>query len=215
MRMTHMNDALPTTGTEALGVMRIKLTHFGFALCTAALITTGTHAAPLFITPGSYDLLPDRAGQVIEIPITGGAAAQGLNFRIMIGDGGVEVGGSDVGPMIEQVELATGTIWSGISNQPIRVEGVPMYAFYTITTQSGFAATAEGVLAKVVLDTSGLTAGSWALRLQDPGGMATNLPMHTTTVGDGLVRIVIPEPTGALMLLTLAGAVVIGRKRMG
>ena len=60
---------------------------------------------PFAIVVGDHTLLPDTAGQQIEIFVTGDEQVQGLNFYIQVGDGGVPAGGSDVGPTIQDVDI--------------------------------------------------------------------------------------------------------------
>ena len=48
------------------------------------------------------------ANQTIAIPVTGGDLVEGLNFNVLVGDGGAAYGGVDTGPLITNVNITQG-----------------------------------------------------------------------------------------------------------
>ena len=99
-------------------------------------------------------LLPNRAGQTIQIMVSGGTAVSGVDFNAEIAGGGT-VNGGTAGPAITNVDLVTGTIFAGNnsgqqnipSNSPQVYEG-------GISTTSGTVA-ASGLLATLTINTTG------------------------------------------------------------
>ncbi len=136
-------------------------------LTSAALEVDG---APLSLEVGHHVLVPNTPGQHIEIRVSGGAAIAGLNFKAQIGDGFPDVPGSSVdGPNITDARLdgALGpTIFSPNNAGQQDPGSVPQVALRTITTQEG-TVPANGVLAILVIDTTGFAEGTFALKLGD------------------------------------------------
>lgn len=191
-------------------------------------VTLGVLAAPLglravpVIDVPDVVLLPDTPGQTVEITIRGGDAVQGLVFYAQSGDGGPELAdaglppGTD-GPAITAVDLKTGTIYAAVADEAVDPGSLPQVAIRSLPiSASGVTVTAEGLLATLTIDTTGLTGGTFDLRLNgvlpfdDIGG-----PFTTTfeaggqpvipQINNGSITIAIPEPAfAAVALFTLA-----------
>jgi len=107
--------------------------------------------------------------------VQGGYAVQGLQFHVQVADGGPEAGGSSDGPAIQAVDLvgsaASPTVFTGNTLGPIELTALPQVQAWDIAAADGTVA-ASGVLAKLMIDTSGFwkdaAAGStWPLLLAD------------------------------------------------
>lgn len=191
-------------------------------VCGLSMLFTATaHAQPIIHGPssptglGNYNLLPNQPNQTITIFVKGGQLVQGLNFNIQIADGGPVAAGSIIGPGISGVDILTGTIFAGnnTGNPPGNGILVSQVAFYSTTTASG-SVVAQGLLASVTLDTTGLLSGTFDLFLSNTLNSSTNFasmdPALTPTIIDGSLTIV-PEPV-SLMLTLGTGLMLLGRR---
>ena len=165
---------------------------------------------PAFGTPvivvGNHDLQPNLAGQTILIFVSGGDAVQGINFNVQVGDGGVATGGTDTGPIIEDVDLLSG-IFAG--NHTDQTDGPsPLLWNSTTTTDSG-SVDADGLLVVLTISTVGLGPGESATLSLTPAneyGGATDFAGIAAEITNGSIT-VIPEP--ATLFLAVAGSVTI------
>jgi len=90
--------------------MRLKV-----GLLTVALLAVAAAArANLTVIVGAHDLLANTPNQVVPIFViaNGGEGIQGTQFRVQQGDGGVDFGGSDVGPSMVGDIIGPGTIFA-------------------------------------------------------------------------------------------------------
>ena len=116
--------------------------------------------ADLVVDVGDVELLEDTAGQIVSFLATGPDEVQGLNFNIQVADGGPIAGGS-VSAVITAIDIVgPGTVFE--TNNTGQQGGVivPQIAGVSTTTISG-RVPAEGVLAFVTFDTTGLFAASF------------------------------------------------------
>ena len=185
--------------------------------CVAVLLLSASPvwAASVFSTPTglsdgtSWKLLPNTVDQQVLVFATGGEAVAGFTFDVSIGDGGKAVGGSDVGPRITNIDLVgTGLVFAGGNQSIPSIPGSDgMYANTTVTALSGTVA-AEGLLAKLTIDTTGFsTLGqSWVLAMDynaptpDTNFALTGGSVLYPAISNGMLTIV-PEP-GMIVLLT-------------
>ncbi|MFC1757754.1 hypothetical protein ACFL2H_03170 [Planctomycetota bacterium] len=125
------------------------------------------------ITVGDHELQANTSGQIVEIFVEGGEAVPGVDLFVQIGDGGPALStfGLPSGyhaPALTNVELIDGTIFDGITDAPTNI-GAPeldQVAFYTLALiGAAEAVPANGILAKLTVDTSGFYGGSWDLML--------------------------------------------------
>jgi len=130
-------------------------------------------------------LLPNTANQVISIQVTGGESIAGEDFYTQIGDGGSFLGGTDTKPAFTNVDVLGGTIFSPSNNgaygdpngtPPGSNAAHPLVWVDGTTTLSG-SLPANGLLATLTLDTTGLNSGTFPLRLSVDGALG---PFDTT-----------------------------------
>jgi len=146
------------------------------------------------IDAGDHLLQADQAGQLIEVYVTGGEAVEGLNFRIRIGDG-IDPTPSPAPkiPDDDAVDLvgtaANPTIFYSNHTTPRDLDDPDQSDYYeaaAISTDHD-TVSAEGLLAIVEIDTTGVTTGQWDLILRDPGGFSTSFVGPSGTIYPDLV----------------------------
>jgi hypothetical protein len=175
-------------------------------------LTAVVGASTPTIVVGTYYLQENQAGQTIEIYVTGGDDVQGLEFN-------VQIGGGTAGPTFEDVDIlssGSGTIFES-NNTGINPGSYvnPWYAYMGTTTSSGFVS-ADGLLAILTVDTTGLYDGEeYSLSLiNSPEGRTNFAGVYTDILeegeGKGTIKI-IPEPT--TMMIILAGSGLLIRRR--
>jgi len=214
-------------------------------LCLAAV----AQAAPS-ITLGNYNLLANTAGQTIVINVTGIVPnalttpiagnvgnVNGMVLGVAVNEGGPDYG--DVpGPTITAIDVDGGpSIWvapqspSGHNAPAEFFDGGGMLAQSSFLTVAGFVNVNGGILATLVIDTTGFGPGIHKLTLS--GGavdanlgnteLSGNLPNGTVIVydspfyGDTAGQItIVPEPSSVVLgLFAVAGlgAVAIRKRR--
>lgn len=157
------------------------------------------------VVVGTHHLEPDTPDQVVEIHVSGGDAVQGLNLYVMVANGGPELeliegglppGTGIPGPAITYVDTITDTIFaSNNTGQVIVPDGdieVPQVETAYAVTASG-TVPAEGLLARITLDTTGFFEGTYALSLSALGHPSdfAGIPIDIT---DGLIVIDSADP---------------------
>jgi len=210
----HANGTLtytPEIGLDGSDQFTYTISDGNGGTDTATVDVTITPAPDVpLIVAGHHTLLPNQAGQEIEVLISGGHAVEGMNFYIQVGDGGpeaVDLGLIDPpgidGPHVENVDLETGTIFeSNNSGQfnPDTNETLPQLFGAFIVTNAA-TTTADGLLATVTIDTTGFTAGTWELRVSDTLAGDTELPFVGARFHNGSITI---DPDPALTDPTFA-----------
>lgn len=181
-----------------------------------ALATQPSRAAS--ITVGNKTLLPNTPNQKIQIMISGTEMVIVDDIYVQIGDGGTFNGGVNTKPVFQNVDVVTGTIFAGgngahpdpsnSSHPLIWVDGT--------STLTGSSVQANGLLATLTVDTTGVSAGTFPLLLSGVaskfGGFTTDLIDANSTTGapipltitNGSITVASPEPT------SLAGVVLTG-----
>jgi hypothetical protein len=161
-------------------VFACLLSFFGSAPARAAAVNAGTHVLAL-----------NTPGQQVPILVSGSDAVSGIDLFVQVGDGGATVGGDDTGPRITQVDLVSGTIFAG-NNTGVFVDPAPLIWGATTTTASGLVS-ANGVLATLTIDTTGIFVGQFDLILNPPStgptafadaGITTSLVNGSLSIGD-------------------------------
>jgi hypothetical protein len=168
--------------------------NWGVAPATFACLlgcTMGSGARAAAVNAGTHFLAPNTPGQQVPILVTGSDAVSGIDFFVQVGDGGATVGGDDTGPRITQVDLVSGTIFAG-NNTGVFVDPAPLIWGATTTTVSG-SVSADGVLGRLTIDTTGMFLGQFDLILNPPSigptafadpGISTNLINGSLVIGD-------------------------------
>jgi hypothetical protein len=187
-------------------------------LC-ATLAASRSSAAPV-VNVGAFDLQPNTAGQVVEIRVTGTEQVNGVNFYAQIADAGPEplvAGSAGDEPDITAVDLVGGgLLFAGGSQSDLGSE--PQLAIYMADIDG--TVPADGVLARLTVDTTGFFFGSgpFALRLKDTREGPTTFTLAadpfevTPAITDGSIRIV-PEPAGAAAACLAAAGIRRRRRR--
>jgi len=168
-------------------------------------------AIPVIVV-GNHQLVPDTPGQQIPINVTGGDSVYGVNFYIQVADGGPEAGGSIDGPILQDLDIITGTIFepdnTGEYDQdgPGSPDAVPQWEGHETTVTGLTPVSADGLLGTVTIDTTGFTNGSWALKMSDTVNGPASFSVTPISITDGRINVgQIPEPA-TLLLLVLGAA---------
>jgi hypothetical protein len=169
----------------------------------AACLTFFSHAAAaaLSITVGTHTLAPNTPNQTVQLFVAGGEAIEALNFNAQIADGGPELGGTIDGPNITSADIVNGTIFNNRSTGQQNPGSFPQLAIRTTTTAGGTVPGA-GLLATLVIDTTGFTSGKYPLNLFDTLNGPTDFALTPVTITDGFI--LVPEPSGAWVLGSVA-----------
>ncbi len=163
------------------------------------------------IIAGTHVLQPNMAGQAIQILAAGDTPDSflGADLYLVVADG-------LSGPVITSVDLVgPGTIFNGNSN-PQTDFGPPYVApgrqIVAITTTLSGTVGPNGVLANLIVDTTGIAPGDYALSLYSPTFGASDLPPfvggNPTILVDGVLQVV-PEPSSVVMALCAAAGMTI------
>jgi hypothetical protein len=163
----------------------------------ALLLASAAQAVPT-IDVGTITLLANQPGQSFDLFVNGGGQVQGVDFKIQLGSGFGSPGvvGPD-GPNITALDLITGSIFASDNDggqQNFRAD--PQYWFQGVVTQSLGGVPANGRLARITVDTTGFTTGSFPLLLTGTFDGATDFSDLPTDIAanitNGTIQIV-PE----------------------
>jgi hypothetical protein len=150
-------------------------------------------------TAGSITLFPNTAGQQVQFNIADGSTQiDGLEFNIQVGDGGAALGGTDVGPLITDIDLITGTIFASASPTQVDVVTFDLARQSTVDTTSTVGD--SGLLATVTFSTVGLSIGQFFDILLT--GVAGSFD---TTVFDGASTLTTVAPNGLIVIVPVPG----------
>lgn len=199
--------------------MRLKV-----GLLMVTLLTLASAAqADLTITVGDHNLLPNTAGQTVQIFVVSDTAdsTQGLSFNAQLADGGTGAGGSIDGPIMTGDATGPGTLFETNHNPVSDGSLPPGFVNLGFAVQSGTVPIPVGssLLATLTFDTTGFTTGTYPLILGGPDAINGDTQIAATT---GLLSIVngsitiVPEPSSIVLgLFAVAGfgAVAIRRRR--
>jgi hypothetical protein len=174
----------------------------------ASLATAHNASAALSIHVGTRVLAPNTANQKVQLFVVGGDAVQAVDCNVQIADGGLALGGVIDGPKLSDLDILTGTIFSGNNTGAQNPGSFPQLAIRNTTT-SGGNALASGLLATVTIDTTGFFSGTYALNLKNTLNGPTDFATVPVTITDGFI--VVPEP--ALSYLGWVGLLTLRRRR--
>ena len=178
------------------------------------LAVAGAASAAITVTGGSHDLLPNTAGQTIDILISTDASdlTTGCNLNVQLGN-------AQGTPDITNVEMhLTGQIFAGevdwtYADGGSAYPGIGMASM--LVGDSANDPVASGTLATVTIDTTGLTTGTWTLTMMGTLNLDSSMIFSSGSPSvsfvDGSVT-VIPEPATMLLLGLGAVAAVIRRR---
>jgi hypothetical protein len=190
---------------------RALIKTFAILLSTAAC--TSSAAGALIVNVGSYNV---AAGTpiVAQITVSNSAAAsisdiEGMTFTVQLATG---VGAA---PKVTSVDLLTGTVWAGhVSAGSVFMPAggdLPQYQSRDLLTDApANFINANGLLATVVVDTTGAAAGNYDLKLigtktsgRDSAFLSGLGAVVQASFGQGLITVTVPEPTAQPIIATL------------
>ncbi len=163
--------------------------------------------APTLVV-GTHDLLANQPNQKVPLYVRGGQRVGGVNLYVQSGDGGPELTQLGLpagtrGPAITGIDLGTGTIFATAPDRPSVSLTLPQVGFATLAIaepQSWVAA--EGLLATLTIDTSGLLGGTFDLKLDQilpglqDGPFSTDFGGLPIRISNGSLQIRTAEVTG-------------------
>ena len=166
-----------------------------------------------FIIGGDHQLKSNQANQIVNIMASASFSdelANGLNFNLVFDDGGSVIGGIDNNtPKITGINLKPSNGLFGVLPDIQTNVFMSPKLFQTTIAASNLATrptiTSNVLLAEIIFDTTGFTAGTWKLDLD--GITAVGLPSSdfagpATTVFNGNISIAaVPEPSSVCLLL--------------
>jgi hypothetical protein len=189
----------------------------GIALSALALgsVLAGHANAAVNVTIGNHNVLGGSSSQEVVIQVSGGDPISGFNVRAQLGDGT----GPGSEPVFAAVNFTPGTIWDGknaslIGNGPeAGFEYLASRSIILNTIGDSVNAGNPGAqnLVKLVIDTTGFSSGTYALKLSGTDYGINSSYQNTggeqfLNIEDGSITIV-PEPATAGVLI---GASVLG-----
>ena len=191
----------------------------GVVVLLCALAVAGTTSATPTVNVGNHGLLPNQAGQTIQIFVSGGDLVPGVDFTLQVADTGpASEGGFGTidGPNITGIDLLTGTIFAG--GTQLGANTVPPQ-WWSRTAFTNSPVPASGLLATVTFSTVGFFSGTWDLKMRD-----AHFNSSTDWEGNGSVNgngegitngtlYVVPEPATLSLLVPCAAAIAAGRRR--
>ncbi len=121
-------------------------------------------------------------------------------------------GGSIDGPKISNIDLVSGTIFEGNHTGQNDLLSLPQVSVQSITTANGTVA-ADGMLATVMIDTTGFMDGEFDLWVGDTLDGATDFAGISAVITEGTIRIV-PEPASLFGLLAGTGMICAALRRV-
>ena len=180
----------------------------GTLASAAPVVNVGTVVGPLAGTV-SFQLLVSDLGDIAAEDIE----AMTLSLQI-------RGGGTGTLPTIQPIDILTGTIWSGHASTSLVPDGTnPQLASVVVFNDAvGDFVNANGVLATVVIDTTGAAPGEYSLNLTGiipgPGSDTDFQNAEFQSVSSVLTNgiLTVPEPS-ALSLLALAGLATLRHRR--
>lgn len=202
---------------------RAILVQLLFVTCLCFTMSSVANA-DIIITYGSggsttIDLLPNTSNQTVQLFATGVAGEGGTDvfeFNVQIGDGGVDLGGSDAGPVFGSIDLITGTVWDGNGATQTDVVQFPLARQSVVDAATDVLA--DGLIGTIEIDTTGIFTGLVDFRVNGVAGsfdstfFRDGVALDTTST-NGTLRIgAVPEPSTLFMLMSI-GLIGTGRSR--
>jgi hypothetical protein len=178
---------------------------FAVASALALALVSGTAQGNLLIDVGQISLLPNQAGQTVNVFVYSDApdGTQGLVFNAQLGDGGPAAGGVDITPLITVNAVGPGTLFEFSHNSPFYGNVPPSFAYTSFADAGGDVPIPIGpsLLAVLTFDTTGFGQGySTTLKLADTlnGDTAIASTEGVLTIHNGSITIV-PEPSTVVL----------------
>jgi hypothetical protein len=190
------------------------------AVALLALALPNAVRANDVINVPNVTLLPNTPNQLVTVTVTGMSQVAGEDFFAQIGDGGTFNNGVNTRPVFSNVDILTGTIFTGNNTGATMDPGGPESAHPLIwvdgTTTNTGTVPDGGLLATLTIDTTGISSGTFPLLLSGvgssltPGGFSTRLLDGSAvpvalTINNGSITISdVPEPVALPALGAIA-----------
>jgi hypothetical protein len=177
---------------------------FGFSslIVLALALQLCVVARAASVTVGNHLLMANTPNQTFTIQITGGEQVAGEDFFAQIGDGGMYNSGVDTKPVFSNVDILSGTIFAS-NNAGAQLDPIPHPLIWDVgTITASGSVSANGLLASLTIDTTGLSSGTFPLLLT--GVASTKSPDNNTRLNDATgTPIPLTIANGSLMISTL------------
>ncbi|MEM7311649.1 MAG: hypothetical protein AAF497_00720 [Planctomycetota bacterium] len=198
------------------------------SLASGSLVFFGMDSSDTII-----EIQPNMANQDIMIFSSGSTVVSGMNLRLIIGDGGIDISGMDVGapaagantPGITNVDVLTDTIFgdaggtqSGDFGGSATMGDTGADLDYVLAGSNASllgaitSVTANGKLATITIDTTGITSGDFPIGFQEPGEFTTDFAGIAACGLQGATLRVVPEPS-AFLAIGLVIVFAVGQRR--
>jgi len=201
----------------------------GLSLAILLCLSAVAQADPTVVV-GTYNLLPNTAGQTIQLFVSGINAntVNGITFAASIDNGGPAYGGT-VGPIFTAMNWDAGpSIWvppnaAGHNTPNDFIDAGGQLVTSDFLTTTGFVLTSGGIFVTLSVDTTGFGAGDHPFSITSGTAIEetvgptdfTGQAFTSNIQGNGLIHIV-PEPSSVVLgLFAMAGlcAVAIRKRR--
>jgi hypothetical protein len=178
-----------------------------FAVACLALLPALAPGATIVNVP-TLTLLPNTPNQAIQINISGGDSISGAQLA-------VQLTGPGTLPLVTGGSILNGTIFAGNNSGEANNFFQDSSAFLdTSTATPGTFVTGQGLLATILVSTTGITAGTYTLNFLNTnfGNSVISTSPTNSPVTFVPGTIVVPEPA-SLAVLSGAGLMLLRRKR--
>lgn len=195
----YADDDPSGTGADRY-VIGVKITDDDGGQATDTVTVNVTDAVPVEIFVDDYTLLPNRRNQEVTIWVVGLTEVTGLNLRAQLGDGT----GLLAEPVFSGVEFGGG-IWDAYPHTVVGgpVNGLEQFLQTSVAfNEIGRNVPANGVIVRLLVDTTGFDEGQFDLRLA-----GTQIGADTVFVLAGGVELPVSIRNGSI---TIAAAEVAG-----
>ncbi len=155
------------------------MNRIAIGIIVALVLSSAAVATPIIVVGDRY-LLPDQAGQEIGIYVTGADPVQGLEFNVQIGEG-------VSGPVFETIDIFTGTIFEANNVGIYPGSYINLRDAYQGTVTVSDTVLADGLLATLTLDTTGIFNGQYTLSLIDTLEGCANFAGLQIDITDGTI----------------------------
>jgi|GEM_PF-4671075 len=178
---------------------------------TTGVAITGAADAEIHLSVG--DQIEQSNNAILMVMAQGPDAVMDFQLAVIIGDGGSDLGGSDVGPVVTGVDFE-GTILSA-GDRMEQTDSFPLAPLWSVDGVD--MNSVDGVVAKLTLDTSDLAVGeTFMVRLGDGivDSFFGNAGVRVATDFDQSFTVtVVPEPASSVLAAGLVWVVSRRRRR--
>lgn len=138
---------------------------------------------------GIVDLVENRSSQRVRFYLAGAVPFDGLELNLQVGDGGAALGGSDIGPVIIDIELVTDTIFATAG--AVQTDVITYDLARQSIVDASTLVSSDGAIATVTFSTVGLFAGEYDLLLTGIAGSFDT----TLYAGQNPLNAIVPNGT--------------------